>query len=843
MAEFEFDLRDIFRLIRRWKWIITLSPILVGTLTYWSARTPPAVYKAESVVKIARVATNMQALLIEALSYYEGDNIATQLRIITSQKIRAAVALRLAQKYPEFHDVSSLLGDAEEWDYDALEQRVGNNPKLAALINSISVEAERDGKSDLLGIAATASSAGLAIDMANYTAEEFVDYNIAERNKEIRRAVQFIQARILETEQQLSEVERRLEEFKRDHTPILGLEIEEGVNVEEQIESLGRKITNLDKAIGQLEATAHVDQYLAFSPAFKAIEDPLISPLEQEVLQLIVQINQSKREGRELLSYLTEASGEVRQNVLHTKELEESAEEIIGSLLEPYRAIRDEWVEEHRGLLQRQNRLEAVPEVTRQLASLEREVALKTDTLNLLQRRLQDAEIQSASEVQEISIVERASSAGVLPRPSRRNKTLVGLIIGIVIGVFFALLMESLDTSIGTIEDVERYVKLPVLGVIPHLDIAEVREKMLVDEMGSDIAGSEIEHIATLCTHFASTETSSEAFRSMRAHLEVLLKRSGWKTLMVTSSVVEEGKTSTACNLAVVFAQSGQRTLLIDADLRRPRVHKVFGLPDTPGLTEVLLGVTDWESATRSIDDLILGKIGLTNAQITPGLEYLSLLTSGRKVDQPAELLNLEKVSKVLSEMSECHDIIIVDVAPVLPIADASQLAPRMDATVLAYQIGRVGREVVNRSKSRLKAIGGNVVGLVMNDIQAEIYYHATSDYEYYNYEYKQNVPSKRLPGPLNRWKERLSDILSRPGLGQTSATTPHKAPVTSKASLTSPPMEAPSLADKWTPEIPSRETTLCMTCGTVFTPMRSHGRFCSNRCRQKAYRMRRRPT
>ncbi|MFQ5928812.1 MAG: GumC family protein [Acidobacteriota bacterium] len=838
MAEFEFDLRDIFRLIRRWKWIITLSPILVGTLTYWLTATPPAVYEAESVVKISRVATSMQALLIEALSYYEGDNIATQSRIITSQKIRAAVALRLAQKYPEFHDVSSLLGDEEERDYDTLEQRAGNNPELAALIDTISVEAERDGQSDILAIAATASSEGLAIDMANYTAEEFVNYNIAERNREIRQAVQFIQARILETEQQLRGVERRLEEFKRDQTPILGLEIEEGISVEEQIESLGRKITNLDKAIEQLQATTHVNRYLSFSPAFREAEDPLISPLEQQVLQLIVQINQLKRERRQLLGYLTEASGEVRQNVLQTEELEKSAEEIIGSLLQRYGAIRDELVEKHRALVERQNRLEAVPEVTRQLASLEREVALKTDALNLLQSRLQDAEIQKAGEVQEISIVERATSASVLPQPSRRNKTLVGLMIGIVIGTFFALLMESLDTSIGTIEDVERYVKLPVLGVIPHLDTATVREKVLVDEMGSDIAGSEIEHIATLCTHFASTETSSEAFRSMRAHLEVLLKRNGWKTLMVTSSVVEEGKTNTACNLAVVFAQSGQRTLLIDADLRRPRVHKVFGLPDTPGLTEVLLGVTDWESATRSLDDLILGKIGLTNSQTTPGLEYLSLLTSGRKVDQPAELLNLEKISKILSEMSECHDIIIVDVAPVLPIADASQLAPRMDATVLAYQIGRVGRDVVNRSKSRLKAIGGNVVGLVMNDIKAEIYHHTTSDYEYYSYEYKQVIPSEGPPGRLSRLKERLSDILNQRGLGQASVTSPPK-----EAPRTSPPMEAPSVADKWTPETPSRETTWCVTCGTVFTPVRSDARFCSNRCRQKAYRMRRRPT
>jgi len=557
------------------------------------------------------------------------------------------------------------------------------------------------------------------------------------------------------------ETERRLEEFKRDRTAILGLEMGEGVGVEKQIESLGRKITNLGRAIKQLEATAHVDRYLAFSPAFREVENPLISPLEQQVLQLFIQINQSKREGRQLLSTLTESATEVQQNFVQTKELEKSAQEIIVSLLQPYRAIRDEWVEEQRGLVERQNRLEAVPEVTRQLASLDREVAVKTDTLNLLERRLQDAEIQSASEIQEISIVERASFAGVLPRPSRRNKAFIGLMIGLLLGSVFALILESLDTSIGTIDDVERFLKLPVLGVIPHMDRRTIRKKMLVDEMSRDVTTKEIDRIATLCTHFAPTEAVSEAFRSLRAHLDSLLKNAGWKTLMVTSSVLQEGKTSTACNLAVVFAHTGQSTLLIDADLRRPQVHRVFGLSDTPGLTEVLLGVTDWESATKSIDDLIVGTMGLTNSQITPGLEYLSLLTSGTKFDQPGELLNLEKVSKILSEMSERYDIIILDVPPVLPVADPSQLAVRVDATVLAYQIGRVGRDVVHRSKSRLEAIGGNVVGLVMNDIEAEIYQTAKSKYEYYGYKYQEVSPPEGILGRLSHLKDRLSHFLS----------------------------------------------------------------------------------
>ncbi len=203
MAEFEFDPRDIFRVLKRRKWVLVSVPILVAALTYWFSVTPPAVYGAESVVKISKVAANMQGLLLEALSYYEGDNIATQSEIITSQKIKVRVALRLAQKYPQFYEVTSLLADEEETDYDALERRIGDNRELAGLIAGISIEAERRGSSDIVGIHTTGSSEQLAVDTANYTAEEFVNYNTAERNKEIRQAVRFIEARFVETAQEL----------------------------------------------------------------------------------------------------------------------------------------------------------------------------------------------------------------------------------------------------------------------------------------------------------------------------------------------------------------------------------------------------------------------------------------------------------------------------------------------------------------------------------------------------------------------------------------------------------------------------------------------------------------
>jgi len=450
MAEIAFSPRDIFPILWRRKWIIISVSFVVGTFTYWLSAAPTAGYQAESVVKISRAAANMQALLLETLSWTEGDNIATQSEIITSQKIKARVALRLAPNYPEFQDVSTLLADKEELDYDALEKKVGNNPELARLISGINVNPQRKGQSDIVGIHATASSAALAIDTANFTAEEFVNYNIAERNREISQAVQFIQARILETEQQLREAEVSLEEFEGAHAETLSLDVGEAGGLSEQIESLARESSKLEEAIGQLKAITHVDQYFAFSPALREVEDSQISPLEQQVLQLILQINQSRRERGELLSYLTEESREIQRNTLQTEQLANSAEELIASLLQRYGTLRDELEDQRTGLIKRHTQLVAVPELVRQRESLQSQVALEREARNLLQRRLQDAEIQKAGEIQEISLIQRATSAAASPHTPRLLKALIGLMIGTILGGVFAMILESRDSSMGT---------------------------------------------------------------------------------------------------------------------------------------------------------------------------------------------------------------------------------------------------------------------------------------------------------------------------------------------------------------------------------------------------------
>jgi len=242
-----------------------------------------------------------------------------------------------------------------------------------------------------------------------------------------------------------------------------------------------------------------------------------------------------------------------------------------------------------------------------------------------------------------------------------------------------------------------------------------------------------------------------------------VMERTDSKIVMVASSARQEGKTTTATNLATAFAQTGLKTLLIDADLRLPSVDKIFGLKKEPGLSDVLLGTREFKECVRGFDDIIMGKFGLKVAQATPGMEYLYVLPSGRSVDNSAELLNSSAIDKLFVEIREEFDVIIVDGAPIMPVADASILAPKVDGVILAYQIGRIGRDVLRRSKLRLESLGARIFGIIMNDIQAEID-NSHGDYTHYRYGYGGSSEAVKTGpwGALSKFKKQAIKYTSR---------------------------------------------------------------------------------
>jgi polysaccharide biosynthesis transport protein len=291
---------------------------------------------------------------------------------------------------------------------------------------------------------------------------------------------------------------------------------------------------------------------------------------------------------------------------------------------------------------------------------------------------------------------------------------------------------ESFDTSIGTIEGVEEFLKVPVLGIIPQFD-HKVLKDMAQEVLPPDTPSSVAESLSKLICLLDPRSVLSESLRSLRTNIQFASLDRRVKSIIFTSAGLGEGKSTCVINLAITMAQEGMKVLLVDADLRKPIVHQRLGLDREPGLVDALLGTTSWRSYVRSATDLMLGTVGVDRFMNTPGLDNLHVLTCGSESGNPNEFLNINKIKALTAEMQEEYDIVLIDTPPILPVTDAVAFSSRVDGTILVYQVGRIGRNALKRAKFLLDHAQANVLGVVLTNVKSEV----TPEYGLYRYEYR----------------------------------------------------------------------------------------------------------
>ncbi len=306
--------------------------------------------------------------------------------------------------------------------------------------------------------------------------------------------------------------------------------------------------------------------------------------------------------------------------------------------------------------------------------------------------------------------------------------------LGLALGLVLAFVRETLDTSIGTIEDVEAYLGVPVLGVVPHIDSRETVQRIL--ERRPALAQIDPEALLShslLITHFDPKSPVAEAYRTLRTNIQFArMERSG-KVLVVSSPTLQEGKTTTIVNLALTMAQSGQKTLLIGANMRRPSIHRFFGIEREPGLSNILVGSAQWRDCIRTVADILMGRFEMEDIMAAPGLDNLHIIEAGPVPANPSELLSTPAMSGFLHSVRDVYDVILVDTPPILPVTDSAIVASQADGVVLVYQAGKVGRLVLKRAKVHVENVGGKVWGVVLNDVKTEIAgYNYTQYYTHY---------------------------------------------------------------------------------------------------------------
>jgi len=293
-----------------------------------------------------------------------------------------------------------------------------------------------------------------------------------------------------------------------------------------------------------------------------------------------------------------------------------------------------------------------------------------------------------------VQITDTAEPGKTPVKPNKTVNIVLGLVFGLIMGVGLAFFIEYLDTSVKTIDDVERTFQAPVLGVIPQ------NIGYLVDE------GTESKH--------------AEAYRVLRTNLLFSRKDEKLNTIVVVSAGAGEGKSTTTINLATVFAQAGNRVLVVDSDLRRPTLHKHFKVANNLGLTNYLL------KQNKLIE--------LVQTTAVPGLDFMS---SGRLPNSSMGILGSAQMKEMIAELKQCYDFIFFDSPPILGVSDASILASEVDLVMQVIQYRRYPQPMTIRAKQMIEKVGGNFVGMVLNNInmsQDEGYYYYSGYYHDYYY-------------------------------------------------------------------------------------------------------------
>jgi capsular exopolysaccharide synthesis family protein len=295
-----------------------------------------------------------------------------------------------------------------------------------------------------------------------------------------------------------------------------------------------------------------------------------------------------------------------------------------------------------------------------------------------------------------------------------------GLVGGFLFGLIAAIGRERLDRSIKVPDDVERELGLPFLGLLPQIEGVDGTSSPR-RRGRKPRSGSKPEPLPNPELAVARQPSSgvAEAARAVRTNLVFMSPDQPFRTLLITSAGPAEGKTTVACSLAITMAQSGQRVLLVDCDLRRPRIHRVFGIANDDGVTSAIVDGPDQEiRAIRPTE-----------------VPNLWVLASGPLPPNPAELLQSEAFRRTLERLKADFDRVIIDSPPIVPVTDATVLSTRVDGTVIVVRASVTTRELARRAVRSLRDVSGRTVGVVLNAVDLENRYSGYYQYYYYRRE------------------------------------------------------------------------------------------------------------
>ena len=714
-SEDRLSLMDVWRvLMKRIFIILAVTAICVAGAAVYSIRTKP-VYESVSRIEIKPNNTpnvGLQSLLAEeAGSSVPASALQTEILVLQSNSVilQTAQSLDLLKVIRGAEQKESKTGQAPPSGEMTINER---NTMIGMIKGGLHVEIVPP--TQMVDIRYQNNDPKLATDVVNKLVETYKEEDLRSKFDRTMYVSTWLQKQLEGLKQDAGDAQRQLADYQRQHN-IVGVGSDETSNLTMQ---------NLAQISGDLEG-AEADRIVkeARMREFESQDPDLVALMgdNPELGNLRGQLTNLQTQRAEMASRFGEHYPKMQEL---NAQIDKVQTNINGEVTLARRQVRDEYTGSVRLEEMLQKRLDAqkddayrLNEDEAQYAILRHEAELTRDLYDTLQMRLKEASVTAGLSATNITVVDRAQVPQTPVAPRKSLAIMMGLIGGLLCGTVLAFMVESIDDTLQTSEEVESISMLASLATIPHI-LGEGGKRK---RKKTDAPVPEGAHAQQLIALHSSKSHAAEAYRGLRSSLLLSSIDRPPRVIVVTSAFPGEGKTTTAVNLAIALAQRGERVLLVDADLRRGSLDRVFKLEEKNfGLSTVLTQPAAYRELAAPVAELPM----------------LRVLPTGPRPPNPAEMLSSKRMEEQLLQWSQEFDRIVLDTAPVLAVSDTQAMAALADTVILVARAGMTRKRALVRARDLLWRINAPIAGVVVNDVDMRLENFYTYRYGMYGYNY-----------------------------------------------------------------------------------------------------------
>lgn len=686
-------LRDYLRILHKHRWmILAVVALMAAIVSISSFRTQP-VYQASTRLEINGETpdmTNLQGLFWTMPT--DEEFLQTQVRILESNEIamQTVRALRL-QERPEY---AVRPANKNNTPFTPTEEvRI-----IGAFKGGLKVQLLRTSR--LVDVSYESTDPELAANIANTVATNYIENNFRKKYESTMQAQEWMAGQLRELKLKMEQSHAALVTYERNNQIF---SLSEGQNV--TIQKLGEVSKELtlaesERIVRESQVQLVKSRRLDDLPA--VAQSGLIQNLKQRLAELRDQYAETRATFGPNYPKVAQLEGQIAEAEAN---IEREKQQVANRLESEFQvALRRE------ELLRKamdQQKAEANVMNTKlvEYSLLKREYETNQQLYESLLQRLKEAGVSASLRSNNIHIVDRARPPLSPIRPRKALNIMLSLVVGFILGCVLAVFNEYLDSSVKTPEEVEQLVNLPALGLVPSLSSVNGAKRRAFSGVRPKASSTELATVAQ------PHSVVSEAYRALRTSILLSTSKHPPQVILITSGQPREGKTTTALNLAITLAQRGDRVVLIDSDLRRPRVHRALQVGNEVGLSSYLSG-----------------NVGIDNLPLpVPTVPNLFVIPAGPTPPNPAELLSSEPVSALFVELRRQFDFVILDSPPTITVADSMILAAHADGVILVAHGGVTTRESLRHARKLIASTNAHMIGVVLNNVDIR-----SSDYRYY---------------------------------------------------------------------------------------------------------------